>query len=172
MPGGRIMARSNRGKLLGTLRYPVQIEVRRPKFIRAASLAYLDVAKLARAARAEFEVGHFEGGCCRNAVLAVVRRGMVTALRLEACADCKPVRLTPEIQAMLNAARRRVGRGRQRPFRPMAVAQFMGGVAETIIEGGCTESCITIWGHAICLTCCDLYPGGRVCSITIRETLA
>ncbi|HET9001670.1 MAG TPA: hypothetical protein VFP86_18660 [bacterium] len=164
------MAQSNRGKLVATFRYPIRVEVRRPKFARSASLAYIDVAKLARAARAEFEVGHFEAGCCRKAVLAVVRRGMVTALRVEACAECKPVRLTPELQAMINAARRRMGRRRERPFRPMTVVQFMG-VAELIITATCSQHCITVWGHVICLFCCDFPSGRRECSITISEAL-
>ncbi len=51
-----------RGKLVTTFRYPIRVDVRQPKFEWSASLAYIDVAKLARAARAEFEVGHFEGG--------------------------------------------------------------------------------------------------------------
>ena len=94
--GGGTMAQPNRGKLVAAFRYPMRVEVRRPKFVRSASLAYIDAARVARAACAEFEVGHFDAGCCRKAVLAVVRRGMVTALRVEACAECKPVRLTPD----------------------------------------------------------------------------
>jgi hypothetical protein len=149
------MARSTRGKLVTTFRYPVRVDVRRPKFERSASLAYIDVAKLARAARAEFEVGHFEAGCCRKAVLAVVRRGRVTALRVEACAQCKSVRMTPELQAMLNAAHRQSGH-RERPFRPMPVGQFISGVAELIIEvpGTCSEFCLTVGGYGVCFVCC------------------
>lgn len=163
------MAPSNRGTLLTTFRYPALVEVRRPKFQRSASLAYLDVAKSARAARAEFEVGHFEAGCCRKTVLAVVRRGMVTALRVEGCAQCKPVRLTPELRAVLKIARRRIGRRRDGPFRPMPVAQFIG-VAESIIVGQCHEICfITIWGYELCVFCCDS-PGRPWCSIVIRST--
>jgi len=165
------MARSNRGKLVTTFRYPIRVEVRRPKFERSASLAYIDIAKLARAARAEFEVGHFGAGRCRTTVLAVVRRGMVTALRVEACAECKPVRLTPELQTMLNVVRRRIGRHLDRPFRPMSVAQFMSGVAETIVEGGCHEICIiTVLGHDICLICCK-FDGQSWCAPIIRTAL-
>jgi hypothetical protein len=81
------MVQSQGGKLLTTFRYPVRVEVRQPKFERSAALAYLDVAKLTRAVRAEFALGHIEAGRCRKAVLAVVRRGMVTALRVEDCAE-------------------------------------------------------------------------------------
>jgi len=133
------MAASNRGKLVTAFRHPVRVEVRRPKFERSASLAYIDVAKLARAARAEFEVGHFEVGRCRRTVVAVVRRGVVTALRVEACAQCQPVRLTPERQALLKLARRRIGQRRAERFRPMPVAQFMRGAAQAAI-GNVTRS--------------------------------
>ncbi len=150
------MAQSDRGKLVTTFRYPIRVEVRRPKFERSASLAYLDVAKLTRAARAEFEVGHFEAGCCRKMVRAVVRKGMVTALRVEPCAQCKSIRLTPELQSMLKVAQRRIGRRGDRPWRPMSVVQFMS-VAYVWID--CHEICVTIWGHRVCLFCCKF--GGR-----------
>jgi hypothetical protein len=158
------MARSNRGKLVTTFRYPTRVDVRRPKFERSASLAYVDVAKLARTARAEFEVGHFEAGCCRKAVLAVVRRGMVTTLHAEACTECKSIRITPGLQALLKVARRRIGRRRHGPFRPMSVVQFVG-TAETIVEGTCSEICFTVGGYGVCFVCCDWGP--RVCFIRI-----
>ena len=164
------MARSNRGKLVTTFRYPIRVEVRRPEFERSPSLAYVDAAKLARATRAEFEAGHFGTGRCRTAVLAVVRRGMVTALRVESCAERKPVRLTPELQTLLNVARRRIGRHRDRPFRPTSVAKFMSGVAETIIVEGCHEICITVWGYEICLVCCKS-AGQWWCAPVIRTAL-
>jgi hypothetical protein len=146
------MARSNRGKLVTTFRYPVRVEVRRPEFERSASLAYIDVAKLARAARAEVEVGHFEVGGCRKAVLAVIRRGIVTALRVEGCAQCKPVRLTPEIQAVLKVARRRIGRRRNGSFRPMSVARFVSQTAELVAD--CYWICI----GRLCVYCCEIGP--------------
>jgi hypothetical protein len=160
------MARSNRRKRVTTFRYPIRVEIRQPKFERSASLAYIDIAKLARAARAEFEVGHFEAGCCRKAVLAVVRRGMVTALRVEACAQCKPIRVTPELQAMLKVAQRRISRRRDGPFRPVSVAQFMHGAAELIIEGTCSEVCLTVGGYGFCVVCCGS-GRSRFCFIRI-----
>lgn len=164
------MARSYRGKLVATFQHPMRVEVRRPKFERSASLAHIDVAKLARAARAEFEVGYLEAGCCRKTVLAVVRRGMVTALRVAACAQCKQVRLTPELRALLNVTQRRTGRRRDRPFRPMSVGQFMGGAAERIVEGPCREICfITIFGYDLCVLCCDWGDLGW-CAIVVQPT--
>jgi hypothetical protein len=144
------MARANRGKLVTTFRYPIRVEVRRPKFERSASLAYIDIAKLARAAHAEFELGHLESGGCRKAVIGIVRRGMVTALRVEACARCKPVRLTPELQAVLKVAQRRIGRRSDGPFRPMSVARFMSRGAELVAD--CYWICI----YRLCLYCCKI----------------
>lgn len=159
------MARSTHVKTAAAFRYPARVEVRRPRFYRSASLAYIDAARLARAARAEFEVGRFETECCRTLVVAVVRRGMVTGLRVAACAECKPVRPTPELQALLKAARRRIGVP-DRPFRPMPLAQFMNGVAETIVQGPCQETCITIGGYGVCFYCCGI-GRERWCSIRI-----
>jgi hypothetical protein len=164
--GGRIMAGSKRGTLVTTFRYPLRVEVRRPKFERSASLAYLDVARLARVPRAEFEVGHIEAGCCQKPGLAVVRRGMVTALRVRPCAQCKPVRLTPELQAVLKVARQRMGRRRDVPFRPMPVAQLMNRTAELIIEGTCSEFCLTVGGYGFCVVCCG-FGSSRFCFIRI-----
>lgn len=146
------MARSDPGTLVTTFRYPIRVEVRRPKFERSASLAYIDIAKVARAARAEFEVGHFEACRCRTAVLAVVRRGIVTGLRMEACAGCKPVRLTPELQAVLKAAHRRIGRRRDGTFRPMSVARFVRRTAELVAD--CHWICI----YRLCVYCCKIGP--------------
>ena len=165
------MAQSNRGTLVTRFRYSGVLEVRRPSFKQSRLLAYVDVAKLARVARAEFEVGHFEVGCGRTTVLAVVRRGMVTALRLEGCAECKPLRITPELKALLNRAERRMGRGRDRPFRPMPVSQFISKAAALIIEGGCSEFCIiTIFGYSLCVICCKV-NGARFCVPIIRREL-
>lgn len=169
------MARSNRGELVTTLRYPVRVEVRRPRFERSTSLAYVDAARVTRAARAEFEVGHFETHGCRQPVLAVVRRGMVTGLRVEGCTPHTPSRLTPELQRMLNAAQRRTGRRRGKPFRPVPVAEFLGksAIAQTVIEEGCQEICIiTIFGYDICVICCKVAGGPWYCGPIVRPALA
>ena len=167
------MAGSNRGELVTTLRYSVRVEVRRPKFERLASLAYVDAAKLTRAARAEFEVGHFTTDGCRQAVLAVVRRGMVTGLRVEACAGRKSIRLTPDLRKMLIRAQRRIRR-RAKPLRPLTVAEFLGKsrVAEMIIEEGCREFCIiTIFGYDICVICCKTAGGPWYCGPIVHAAL-
>ena len=154
-----------------SFRYPSRVEVRKPAFRRSPILRYLDMLKLTRATRAEVEVGHFETGCCRTTVLAVVRKGIVKALRLEGCAECKPVRFTPELQKMLTIAQRRFG-GRGRPFRPMPVAQLMSTALGEIIDGGCEEFCfITILGYEVCVLCCT-WAGQRWCGPIIKPTSA
>jgi len=164
------MAGSNRGKLVTAFAYPTRVEVRRPKFERSASLAYIDAAKLSRAARAEFEVGHYDAERCRKTVLAIVRKGVVTALRVQGCAECEPVRLTPERQALLRLARRRIGGRRPERFRPMPVAQFVRRAAALRSIGECHEVCfITIWGYDLCWFCCDLH-GHPSCSVVIHPT--
>lgn len=168
------MARSHRGELVTTLRYPARVEVRRPKFERSTSLAHLDVAKLSRTARAEFEVGHFNADGCRQPVLAVIRKGMVTDLRVEGCTQRKPIRLTAEFQRMLNNAQRRIGRHREKPFRPVPVAEFLGKarVAAAIIEEGCHEFCIiTILGYEICVFCCKVVGGPWYCGPIVHTVL-
>ena len=49
------MAQSRRTKQDVVFQHPVPVRVKRVKIERAASLAYLDVAKLSRAVRAEFD---------------------------------------------------------------------------------------------------------------------
>jgi hypothetical protein len=165
------MAQSNRRTRVARFRYPSLVEVRRVAFKRSPFLSYLDIAKLTRATSVELEVGHFETGCCRTAVLAVVRRGIVKALRLERCTESKPVRLTPELQKMLKTAQRRIG-GRDRPFRPMPVSQLISRALGEIIDEGCDEFCfITILGYEICVLCCK-WGGQRWCGPIIKRTSA
>jgi hypothetical protein len=158
------MAHVTRGRPLATFRYPARVEVRRPTFAPAASLKYLDAGRLARVARADIEIGYLETGCCRLTVLAAVKKGMVAGIRVRPCPDCRPERLTPKLQSMLEAARTRV-RGRPRPFHPTPVAEFMTGVAYTIVETLCDEVCYTIGGYGICFICCR--GDGRWCFIRI-----
>jgi hypothetical protein len=81
------------------------------------------------------------------------------------------MRLTPELKAMLKIAERRIGRSRDRPFRPIPVSQFIGSAAAQIIEGGCSEFCIiTIWGYSLCVVCCKV-NGARFCVPIIRREL-
>jgi len=59
------------------IRQPVSVTVQRLKIQRADSIKYLDVAKLSRAVKAEFELGHIKIKGRSSTVRAVVRKGMV-----------------------------------------------------------------------------------------------
>jgi hypothetical protein len=71
----------------------VAIEVTRCPSRRSIPSASLDVARLSRAQSARFELGYFDAGCCRRILSAVVRKGQVVKLELEACKE--GVRMTP-----------------------------------------------------------------------------
>ena len=119
------MAQSLRTKQEWAFQHPAPVRVKRLKIQRAASLGYLDVAKLSRAARAEFDFGYVKVGNSRSAVQAIVRKGMVVALRTELCANCQPARMTPELRQLLKAVSKRIGGGGSRPPRPIPVAMFL-----------------------------------------------
>ncbi len=100
------MARSTKPpRPLTTLRHTARVEVRRAEFELLASVPHLDVAKLARVARGEIEVGYFRTDCCRQFVRAIVQKGMVTELVVEPCSDDKPEPASPELVASLEDRR-------------------------------------------------------------------
>ena len=71
----------------------IKVTARPTKLHRSDNLAYLDIEKLSRALKAEFEVGYIKEGKTRRAVLAVVKKGMVIGLHLEDCPSCKSLDL-------------------------------------------------------------------------------
>jgi hypothetical protein len=109
------------------------------------------------AGRAEIEVGYVDTRRRRQIVRATVRKGMVTKLVLEPCADQERIKITPDIARVLKEARRQImGRGRRSPRFPMPLEQFMSDVGtaldETII---CVHICI--WHY--CIDCCFYWYG-------------
>ena len=103
---------------------PIPVTIRRLRIKRAASLAYLDVAKLSRAANAEFDFGHVAAGKCRSVVKAIVKKGMVVGLNVEGCNDCEPMKIGPEFQRVLESVRKRLySEGEQPP--PQTVPEFL-----------------------------------------------
>jgi hypothetical protein len=56
---------------------------------KAPSLAYLDLHKLSKAAKAEFEYGTFTVGKAKRTVNALVKKGMVIGLEIADCDDCR-----------------------------------------------------------------------------------
>ena len=132
------------------LRQNVAVEVTEAPFHTFDSVRQLDVARLSRAAKARFEVGYFETECCRQAVHAIVKKGMVTELELEPCKS--PVRMTPELEKLLKAGAKKLASGRRgsSPL-PVPVSEFLADpVGLTIQIKGCIKICI--FGY--CVWCC------------------
>jgi hypothetical protein len=154
------MARSaKRPPPLTTFRHTVRVEVRRAEFEPLASVAHLDVVKLARATRAEVELGYFKTGCCRPFVRAIIQKGMVTDLVVEPCPDEKRVPPSPELVRLVNIARQRVTPRGSKPFGgPVPVADFMADAAAITIK---TIVCVEVCIFASCFVCCTT-PGGDV----------
>jgi hypothetical protein len=155
--------------------FPAKVTARRAEVELAPSLAHLDVDSLARAARAEFDVGYVQTGdcaCCRRRVTAVVRRGMVTDLRVEGCSDGEGVKPTPDLVRAMRLAQQRVAkRGPRDPKLPVPVATFVAQAAPLTIK---TLVCIQICVFGHCFTCCtrtDIPNGPTFCGrVTIDTT--
>jgi hypothetical protein len=133
-----------------TMQYPARVEISQPELELSPSLAHLDVARLAKAASAELEVGFVNSGCCRQALRASIRKGKVTALYAESCRDGKPA--SPELAKLIHAARRRVmGPKAQPKWQPVPVADFLENVALLSVDAWvCIKFCL--FGH--CFMCC------------------
>jgi len=78
------------------LKYPVRVEVHEPDFELLASVRHLKVNALAKSKRAEFELGHVKAGCCRWLVIATVKNGMITGLRIEPPPQENLLSISPE----------------------------------------------------------------------------
>jgi hypothetical protein len=147
------MARSRKQlRPILTFRHPVRIEIYRPQFQLFGSVLQLNVDKLARAAHTEIELGTLETSCCSRIVRAVIRKGMVTELRVDRSGDNKSEPITPELSGLLDQARRRVRQRRRGPGRlPMPVAKFMSVAQEVSTE---TLNCFSICFFGHCFICC------------------
>ena len=127
----------------------IPFEITKLPVKRAASLAYLDVEKLSRAAKAEFVIGQTVAGKSSRDVRAVVRKGMVVALEMEGCSDCKPMKLTPELKKVLNTALRKLNPKKDRFDKPIPVREFLAMEPE-IDRSHCFSFCFL----GYCIQCC------------------
>jgi hypothetical protein len=143
------MAKSQRRDDVIVFQHSVPVKAQRLKIHRAASLAYLDIAKLDRAARAEFELGHVQVGRCRSRVLAVVRKGKVVGVRGEHCADCRPAKMSPELRDLLKAVRQRINPGEVHPWQPIPVSVFLEREAEEPEKSESWMVCSVFFGGCI-----------------------
>jgi hypothetical protein len=145
------MARSRtRSPRTLVLQQSVPIEVTPLPFKPLAAIHHLDLEALSRAKSARIEVGSYDTGCCRRAVHAVVRKGMVTRFEVEPCKA--PVKLTPEWKAVLRNVHKavRAGSGKRQTF-PIPAQQLPDAVARIKYS---IWVCIKICCFGYCLTCC------------------
>jgi hypothetical protein len=152
------MARTpKRARPVATFAHSLKVEVHRSKIELLESARHLDIAKLARAASAEVELAYLESACCQRFVRAVVRKGMVTKLVLEPCADRAPMKISPELAELLKAAGPRVlQRDRRGPRLPLGVRDFMNNVQTVLNE---TIYCIHLCLLGHCIWCCFYWEG-------------
>ncbi len=132
------------------LQRSVPIEVTPLPFTPLEAVQSFDLGALARAKSARIEVGHYETGCCRRVVYAVIRKGMVTKFELEPCKD--PVKLTPEWKGVLRDVHKalRAGGGKVEKF-PIPVQQLPSAVMRLKYT---IWVCVKICWFGYCLTCC------------------
>jgi len=155
-----------------TFEYPVQIEVRRAEFELLASVPYLDLDKLARAARAEIELDYNKPySSCRHFVRAIVEEGMVTDLVVEPCCSAEETEpASPELVRLFNIAHQHVTSPEGEPFRPpVPVADFMANAAAMGLRWiVCIEICV----FNSCFHCCSgPHMAEVICGkVTIDET--
>ena len=137
---------------LARFTHPVKVEIRQAVITPLKSVAQLDISKLERVARAEFELGYIDGGCCRQLVRAIVRKGMVTDLAVERCPETLSRKAGPELVKLLKVAQRRAkaaARGKESTL-PTPVATFLANVALSVKGLSCFEICLFGW----CIACC------------------
>ena len=143
-----------------TFEQTARIDVRQAEFELLGSVPYLDLDKLAGAARAEIELGYFKSDSCRHFVRAIVEEGMVTDLVVEPCPEDEPQLASPELVRLFNIARERVTSPGSESFQPpVPVADFMpNAVAMAIRIIVCIEICM----FQFCYTCCSVPNSAEV----------
>jgi hypothetical protein len=160
------MARTaKRSRPVASFTHPINVEVHKPRVEVLESARLLDIGKLKRSARAEIEVGYIATRRCRQLVRATVRKGMVTKLVLEPCAEQQRLKITPDIARVLKEARRQVmSKGRRAPGFPMPIEKFMSDIAAAVDE---TIICVHICIWRYCLDCCFYWYGSDVGGILL-----
>jgi hypothetical protein len=143
------MAHAGKSEQTVVVSHPVKVTVKTLKIKRAESLKYLDVAKLGKAAKAEFDLGHVKTDKCESTVRAIVRKGMVVGIRTECC-NCESEKIPSEALDLIKAVARKVTKGGGGPFRPVSVAAFLQQQGPVIETSKCHLFCF--WG--MCFVCC------------------
>jgi hypothetical protein len=131
----------------------IPIEVRPVNLKKVPSLDYLDVQKLSKAAKAQFEYGTFTVGKAKRTVNALVKKGMVVGLEIAGCDDCRNDELPPSLKKVFERVAAQVNRNPV-STEPVPVAEFLQ-QAPPIGRSHCTLFCI--FGYCfICCSCCSL----------------
>src|SRR5437868_5904317 len=76
-----------------------------PDFEALDAIRHLDVKALAKSARAEIGLGYINSCCERQMVRAVIRKGMVTGLRVDEPPKKGRTPISPELAKLLRMAR-------------------------------------------------------------------
>jgi hypothetical protein len=161
------MTRSGkRPRPLLSFNHPVQVTVRATKFKWLDSVRHLKIASLAKAARAEVEVGEVETGCCQHLVRAVIRKGMVTRLEIQPISKEARTPLGPDFRKLLAVVKRRLQATRPpQPRFPVPVPKFFEADRDPDPFGITVITCIEICVFGWCFSCCfhgDIAICGRV----------
>lgn len=156
------MAKSKKKSAAQTLviRHPVTVTVQPLAIEWAGSLDYLDVDKLAKAAKARIEVGHVTVNGCKSAVRVVVRKGIVVGMEVDGCAGCNDgEEMPPEVLPLLQAAQRKMRAADKGATgdRPMPVAQFLRQQQQKPERSRCFMFCF--FGR--CYICCGFLSDWR-----------
>ena len=138
-----------KSKSVITVEVPLKATIKRIPFQVSPSVAYLDAAKLSKAAKAEINIGFFQYGGSRRNATAIIKKGMVERVQIESCAQCKPA--TPQVLRILKKALG--GSGQPKKLRPVPVVEFLRD--PTLILGtGPSAGCWAIIKDGSILFCC------------------
>ena len=158
------MARSSAPASSMTFDTSIKVEVSRLKMKRSAAVDYIDTAKLAKAAKAEFEVGHVIVKGSKKPVLAIVKKGMVVGLKMGECEGCSDAAPTKEVRALLRTASNKLDGGVTKvPPAPIPVEVFVSRQANIEISH-CFLVCLPFTNFCwVCCECCSVAEDGRGC---------
>jgi hypothetical protein len=154
------MPRPRKQQPLAILRRPIKAKIYRGKFRPFASIKYLDQAALRRAPKASVEIGTLHAPGVSVTLVALVRKGMVTAVKPLPCVGCTRRRPSmPKLKGLLTEAGQRIeALGKPKARLPIPFAKLgdtwggtFGPIVIVIDEG---IPCIWIYvGDTMCVIC-------------------
>jgi hypothetical protein len=147
-------------RALATFTYPTKVTVHATEFKLLDSVRHLDLAALEKATHAEIEIGEIKTDCCQHLVRAMIRKGMVTELRIAATAKSESTPETGDFGGLLKVVRQKLQKQRKPGSTlPMPVRQFLGSAVYQAIE---TATCVRICFFNQCYECCINNNTGRL----------